>query len=73
VVTEMKCVVTGMRLVICGRTHSEQLSTLQLTKEGLYIDELPAEVIERNQFWKENVKRDAPCWCGTLPCGRQWV
>jgi len=32
-----------------------------LKKQSLYIDQLPAEVIERNAFWKENLKRNPVC------------
>jgi len=32
-----------------------------LKTHKMYIDELPEEMIEKNRFWKENVKRNAPC------------
>ncbi len=32
-----------------------------LRKHRVYIDELPPEVIERNKFWKENLKTDPIC------------
>ena len=32
-----------------------------LKKQKLYIDQLPAEVIERNAFWKENLKKNPVC------------
>jgi len=32
-----------------------------LKKQRLYSDQLPAEVIERNAFWKENLKKIPVC------------